>query len=151
MKNTLRILVLTVAAGMVSLSQAALAQYRSNTARVTIPFAFRYGSSLLPAGTYTLSAQDRDLTMLRGANRTLLAITYSGSINRQIQQGQVIFDKIGNRYFMRTILMPGSGDAITLNAPAAERHLQKELASRGEKTVQVAVSVLPNNSDRQGL
>jgi hypothetical protein len=151
MKNSIRILALTIAAVLVSLSQAALAQSRCNVVRVKIPFAFHYGVAQFPAGTYTITVENPNITILRGVNKAALAMSITQNNDTEVDKGSVLFVHVGSLYFLRNLRMPGSGTVIAFYPSRAERRAEKELASRGQKASQLAILALPSTPAAQGL
>jgi len=110
---------------------------QEHAVKATVPFDFTVGNAHVPAGTYTISPADQrdsNLIMLRNETGkvTILAAAYADG--KQPQTGKLVFDKWGDRYFLREVLCANSG--MNLELPA----------SRSEKKIASQEAMLPHDS-----
>jgi len=80
------------------------------TVRVNVPFAFRAGEKHLPAGTYRISEKDPGVVDLRGENSNAGAflLTHPATAKTASTKPYVLFDQIGDRYFLAGVWSAGS-------------------------------------------
>jgi hypothetical protein len=116
-------LVMTVSAAIVN------AQIVGGELEAKIPFEFTAGSTRLPAGTYLIrptgeyGAPILELTTVDSKVGVLLETIPAQA--KPDQTSELIFDKMGDRYFLREIWAQGTAEGYTLEKPRAERQLEK--------------------------
>ncbi len=123
MKNVFRIM--TVAA--VLAAGAAYAQDRA-TISANVPFSFRMGATVLPAGDYKVIQNPRTgylalvhtETLRRGA-----ALTFIGRPMNGTDVTRLVFHKYGNHYFLAQVYAPNDGFVRALSPSAVEREFVK--------------------------
>jgi len=108
------------------------------TSTVTIPFAFRAGGTLMPAGIYQVQSIDASWFCLSNTDRHesafALATTTSGST---APAKKLVFNRYGERYFLSAIL-DGRGESEKTFSPSKlERSIRAEEASlnNGERVL----------------
>ncbi len=96
--------------------------------RATIPFEFRMGKTLMPAGEYTVRHSD-GLLILREENggKTSMGLTVGTEPPKDSSRAVLVFHRYGETCFLDKIWIPGY--AIARAVP--ESSLEKELARRG--------------------
>jgi hypothetical protein len=109
-----------------------------------IPFAFFAGNMTYPAGQYTIdrpNSNDPDLLLIRSAdNHVALFLNAQDIQARQMpDKSELVFDKIGNDYFLSQIWMAGEDTGREIPKPRAERELEKA----------AVVTVQPASSEAQ--
>ena len=126
MKNTFRIAMLAPAVVLLS---AASAFAQTPTMRVHIPFAFAAGESRLPAGDYRISMDPTFHRFLveREGGSAIYLLAQRTSHHSQEDRGALMFDKYGDRYFLRTVATAGDSRRFEWPVSRAER----EMASTG--------------------
>jgi hypothetical protein len=109
------------------------AQIRSDaTIRADIPYSFVVNNTTLPAGTYVITVAnpyESDLTVLeirsaKGKTAVLFntePVTVSGSA----RQTELVFDKIGETYFLSKVFLKGSQDGNQLQKSKMQRRLEE--------------------------
>lgn len=99
----------------------ATAQIDDDTSiRANIPYAFVVGSTQLPAGKYTIQVaddySDLNLMVIRSDDgRTAVFFeTEDAMANGTPRKGELVFNKIGNKYFLSQIFLKGdnSGNQV---------------------------------------
>jgi len=135
MKRTIGIAILAATMGM-ALSSAS-AQSKS---KATIPFNFRVGSTLMPAGLYEIRHVEANQIWLRNLdgreNAVVLSTTTTGDT---APVEKLVFNKYGERYFLKqTVSAAGKGE-MTFSPSTLEKSIRAEEASRNtEERVLVA-------------
>ncbi len=110
-------------------------------AQANIPFAFAVGNKVLPAGEYyieSISSSQR-LYVVRGVDGTVAVIFAAIPAvpkNAAQESCQLVFDHIGNDYFLSTVWLGSTADGLQL---AKSKH-ERELIASGNpvSTIQVA-------------
>ena len=126
-----RITAIAIAA-LASLVTAGSAVAQGHAVKATVPFDFAVGDSHLPAGTYTISASETGTStslVIRSeaGNTTILAA--ASADGKQSQNARLVFDKYGDRYFMREILSPNAEMNLNLPVSKTEKRIQRQEAS----------------------
>jgi hypothetical protein len=108
-----------------------------------IPFEFTVGNVTLPAGKYTVSSASDSfhILRLRSADGQARALVHMNSINGKADESaKLVFSRYGNHYFFAQAWMPTKPG---LEAPksGAQRAIERELATTGLKTEEVALTV----------
>jgi hypothetical protein len=121
---------LQFAAGLLMALAFSGLQAQTMQVRATVPFEFRVGGSMLPAGTYTIQQSDA-LLILRPyyGGKPTRVLTISADLpkaSRSIDAG-LQFHRYGDSYFFETIWAPGYSTARAV----PQSPLEKELARRG--------------------
>jgi hypothetical protein len=105
---------------------------------VQVPFEFRAGNKVMPAGEFIVQAADRVGKVLRINNPEADASQYSIVSSNEAQKGTavnaLIFHKYGDRYFLSGIALANSQSIYWLPRDKAETELQ---AQNGPATKQV--------------
>jgi hypothetical protein len=141
-KNSTKIiltLALVLGGGLI----AARAQMDSDTIiDANIPFQFVVGKATLPAGKYTIKQMDDsedtpnviEISSADGRVRTLFD-TENASLDAAPKKSEIIFDKIGNNYFLSQIFLEGENYGVQ----AEESRMEKKLKKNGQQAVKQSV------------
>jgi hypothetical protein len=110
--------------------------------RATIPFDFRAGNTLMPAGEYDVYRHDHwvVLRLVDGGKPSTAFLTNGAIAADPVRDARLEFNRYGNAYFLTTIWEPFSHDGRQV--PRTSR--EKELAKRGVVPVQTAVVLASN-------
>ena len=117
---------------LASLVTAGSAVAQGPAVKATVPFDFAVGNSHLPAGTYTISSADpRSSTglMIRSDSGKISVLTTAIADGKQSKTGKLVFDKYGDKYFMREILCSNADMNLELPVSKTEKLAQKQVAS----------------------
>ena len=133
------------------------AQIRSDaTIRVNIPYSFVVNNTTLPAGTYVITAADpyaSDLTVLQirsaNAKTAVLFETESVAVPGLAKRTELVFDKIGDTYFLSKVFLKGDGGGNQLLKSKMQQRLQ-ENGSIAESHSIPASPTLAKSSKRAG-
>jgi hypothetical protein len=120
---------LTFAAGLFASVACFCLQAQSNDLLANIPFDFRMGDVVMPAGDYRIYQASSGLVTLRkqdGAPKAAAFLTLPDSRGKSSDQGALEFNRYGDTYFLSHVWAPNSHEGRTLPKSAVE----KELISR---------------------
>jgi hypothetical protein len=153
MKNyigkTLLIVCLLAGVGVVT----AKAQiYSDTTVEADIPYAFIVGTTTLPAGKYTIRTLDDtslNLLEIRSSNGRAAAAfeTQSNLAERTPLQTELVFNKIGDQYFLSQIWVAGSDSGAQVEKSKMERGL--EAGGSNSERHSVASQIVENDKASQ--
>jgi hypothetical protein len=111
-------------AGFVSIGQA-MAQ--DHAVQATIPFEFRAGNKVLPAGTYTIATGTDNLIVITNHDQPAV-VTVALRDGRDSRKQELVFDKYGDRYFLREILCRSAGMSLELPPSKVEKATRQQQA-----------------------
>jgi hypothetical protein len=99
------------------------------TIDATIPFTFVVGNQTLPAGKYTIKVSDDsnlNLLVVRSTDGRAAAFfeTQDVQANETPRQTELVFNKIGDSYFLSQIWLAGSQLGANLKKSKAEQKLE---------------------------
>ena len=99
-------------------------QAQSREVRANIPFDFAVGSKQLPAGHYRFYTESNDTLVIQGdaPGASALSRVY-GADDSGRGSSRLIFDRFGDRYFLREI----QATSIAINAEIPASKLEKQL------------------------
>ncbi len=115
---------------------AVRAQLDSNTILdANIPFQFTVGNTTLPAGKYVIKPLDNsgdnpNVIEVRSTDDRMAVIfdSENASLDNAPKKSEIIFDKIGNQYFLSQIFVEGEN----YGAQMLESRMEKKLKSGGQ-------------------
>ncbi len=115
-------------AGFVSIGQA-MAQ--DHAVQATIPFEFRAGNKMLPAGTYTIATVTDNMIVITNHDQPAV-VTVVLRDGRESRKQELVFhkygDKYGDRYFLREILCQSAGMNLELPSSGVEKATRQQQA-----------------------
>ncbi len=126
MKRITVIALFTLAA--LATTGGAMAQDRA--VRAIVPFDFTVGDKLLPAGAYELTSPSTGIIEVQNRDAhvaMLAATTYDSHESRN--GDKLVFDKIGNQYFLSEVLCGQAAINASLPASKLEKRAQRQEAS----------------------
>jgi hypothetical protein len=127
---------IVAAAAMLMIVGSAPAALAGDTELVAhVPFAFVVGNSVLPAGDYTVSRESNDASVLAISStdrkQFVNTLTIPTSSEESADQSALVFDKVGDQYFLARVMPAGSEERDILLKPAAlEREVSVDLPVR---------------------
>ncbi|MGC1781634.1 MAG: hypothetical protein WA708_03855 [Acidobacteriaceae bacterium] len=136
MKNISRIALFAIAA----LIMGAGARAQNHTVHATIPFDFALGGNLFPPGSYSITTEASSQLILLQNNKTHLAgMTVSQhDLNGSRKDCLLVFNRYGNRYFLKGIRCAGASMNLKLFTSKAEQRARTQEASLGGKVHTIA-------------
>ena len=102
-----------------------------DTIMADVPFDFTVRDSTLPAGKYTIKrtySANPGVMQIRSADgdEVMLFVVGSAQAAKEPDQTRLIFDRVGDRYFLSEIFEEGNSTGVELPKSRAERDLVKE-------------------------
>lgn len=102
-----------------------------DTIEADIPFSFTVRNTTLPAGRYTVErvyTVDPNVMEIRSrdAHSATLVIVENAEIAKAPEMAELIFDRVGDQYFLSEIFEGGSNAGVALPKSHAERQMEKE-------------------------
>ncbi len=132
MKHLLRILTVMLALAITSGASMAYAQ---DTSVFDTPFAFRLGTQVHQPGSYTIRVSDDEMTVAitpaKGAENVAMVMTRLAEPEPPLREGKVVFDKVGDVYYLSEVWMPGSDGFLLHAAKEKHTHVKVTLAKKG--------------------
>jgi hypothetical protein len=124
------LLILCIVAGIGGIT--ATAQIDSDmTVEVNIPHAFVVRDTTLPAGKYAIKVLDEsnlNVLEIRSANRrtAVLFETQDVHAERTPRQTEVVFDRVGDQYFLSQVWVSGSDNGAQVEKTKMEQRLEAD-------------------------
>ncbi len=126
---------LAVAAAM----PTAFAQHPRALARATVPFAFEYGSSVFPAGSYTFGVISDNVMTVHGPGRSALGVVAWSDQNLS-GVGKLVFHRDGEQLTLQEIWLPQL--SARLHCPAKKHPKQADVAATQRMNSDVEVALV---------
>jgi len=119
---------------------AAQAQIESDvTIEASIPYSFIAGNTTLPAGKYAIKALDDEpgvLEIRSADNRTAVFVeTESAQANQPPGKSELVFNKVGDKYFLAQVWLEGDPDGNQIAKSRMEKKLEAGGVSAERQTV----------------
>jgi hypothetical protein len=101
----------------------AIAQNSSEHIGAIVPFDFRAGSEIMPAGKYDIQTLSDHVLLLRGVthNRSQILMPIGSTTMKPTNNGRLVFHHYGNKYFLHQIWSPGATNGFELRKSHAEK------------------------------
>jgi len=122
---------------------AGTAVAQNHSVKANVPFDFTVGNAHIPAGTYLISETNSQNTVeIRNAagKPAIFGSVYSDG--KHSQTSKLVFDRYGDRYFLREILCANAGMNLELPVSKTEKSVQRQMASvQSENSQQVYIAL----------
>jgi hypothetical protein len=110
---------------VLSLLLTAAGAHAQSAARANVPFAFKVGTTQMPAGTYAIqSNHGSNVVMVRNVRTGTSALALGRQEFPSKKTDKLIFHRYGNQYFLTEILGSQGSQAMVLPATKQEKELQ---------------------------
>jgi len=120
-------------AALISMTSMGGARAHAQAPRFTVPFGFTVGNQVFPAGSYQVSySATKTAILIRSQDERFHAFTATHLADPSTRDGEVVFTKYGNQYFLHEVLC----SAVSMNVALP--------ASRLEKRARVQEAQLPH-------
>jgi hypothetical protein len=97
--------------------------------RATIPFAFRAGENVMPAGDYTFRHRDSNLVLHKeGGGPSVILLTNAALRSKPSLDSRANFSRYGERYFLSSVWSQGSAAGFEVMKSRAEKELARQTA-----------------------
>jgi hypothetical protein len=125
-RNVFGALMTLIVAGTLA-STAAYAQNNQTMLAANVPFAFSIDSKAMPAGAYEVAkVGDRATLIETKDHRSQVIGIYQYAESNKSAETKLVFDKVGDHYFLRQIWSSNSGQGLQLPTSKLEK---EEMAS----------------------
>ena len=95
--------------------------------RATIPFAFRAGETVLPAGDYTIQHRGSSLVVHKeGGGPSVMLLTNAALRLNPPSDSRLNFNRYGERYFLSSLWSQGSTAGCEIMKGRAEKELARQ-------------------------
>ena len=132
--------------GSLASTQSALAQSETALAEVTIPFSFQTATQTMPAGTYRIDRESGYIVLLHGPKHASEFVMMHGtSRSRAAEHGSVVFDRAGDKYFLRQIWTAQSTDGLECAKSRAEKESQLAKNNVAPSSIELAFNSVPQH------
>ena len=116
-------------------------------ATADIPFTFSVGKHILPAGKYEIRivnpSSDQNILQIRSINGRLSVLVQTNGVRVDAaEDGKLIFDRYGDRYFFTQVQLAGTTTGLAPVQSSRERAERKALTRENVKKV---VAVITSN------
>jgi hypothetical protein len=107
-----------------------------------IPFDFRSGSEIMPAGRYDIQTLSSHVLMVRGStqNRSQLLIAMDAIAFHPSDRGKLVFHRYGNKYFLYQVWSPGQSNGFELPKGHAEKEAIRAANTPAPTTTELALN-----------
>jgi hypothetical protein len=109
---------------------AALHAQTAEHVHVNVPFSFQNGSETLPAGLYTLTMTTSNIFTIQGKNEGGVVVSRREGGSDNISTGKVVFQRIGDKYFLREVWQPGKSTHTVCIQTRAEKKAMQAVQDR---------------------
>ena len=113
--------------------------------RANIPHSFVVNNTTLPAGTYTITVSDNDsadlnVLEIRSTNgkSTVLFETEPVNVRRTARRSELVFDKIGDTYFLSRVFMRGDEGGNELFKSKRQKRLEEGGSTAESQTIEAS-------------
>lgn len=127
--------------GTLASTQPASAQNSPTIAEVNIPFAFQTGAQTLPAGMYRIDRESSHLILLRGPGKAEGFVEmYSAVKTHPDDHGSLVFNRYGNKYFLRQLWTAGEKNGLQCPKSHAEKETTQANNHQSPTSTELAIN-----------
>ena len=135
-----------LAIGSLASTQSASAQGGTPIAEVTIPFAFQTSNQTMPAGTYRIDRESAYLILLRGPGQKASFVQMHNTVKlHAADHGYLVFDRSGDKYFLRQIWTAGNTDGLECPKSRAEKETLQANNKQRSSLTELAFNSIPQH------
>jgi hypothetical protein len=144
LKSMLTPSVLAVALTLSSFATGSRASAQTTTLHVVadIPFDFRSGSEMMPAGRYDIQTLSSHILVVRGTtqNRSQLLVAIGAATLQPSDRGKLVFHRYGNKYFLYQVWSAGEASGFQLPKGHAEKEVIRAANTPAPSTTELALN-----------
>jgi hypothetical protein len=112
------------------------AAYAQGAVTSDVPFAFKLGNKTFEPGKYTFRPDDQDavitITSPKGASSPAIVETRLAEPDPSLGDGRLVFDKVGDVYYLSELWVPGAEDGFLLHiTKGPHTHVNVKLNKKG--------------------
>ena len=112
MKSTILRLAMTIVLGALALAFAAAAQAQTalNYKTFAVPFSFKVGNKVLPAGEYKITAENEIIRVQKtdGKENAVTLTQRTRGTNHNLSDAKLTFRRYGGQYYLSQVWLPDS-------------------------------------------
>jgi hypothetical protein len=127
-----------LAIGSLASTQFAAAQSSEPIAKATIPFAFQTQTQVLPAGEYLVIEESDHLLRLQGHGVGGFVVTHDATKSKAPAHGSLVFDRLGDKYYLRQVWTAGNHIGQECPKSRAERQNMQAKNEQPSGSIEVA-------------
>jgi hypothetical protein len=132
--------------GSLASTQFASAQRATDLANVNIPFAFQTGHQTLPAGMYHIAREESNIVVFRGPGQASGLLVMNGAVKSHASnQGTIVFDRLGDKYYLRQIWTAGDTAGLECPKSRAEKEQLQAASVHAPSTTVLALNSVPKH------
>jgi hypothetical protein len=107
-----------------------------------IPFDFRSGSEMMPAGKYDIQTLSSHILVLRGTtqSRSQFLVAISAETLKPSDHGKLVFHRYGNKYFLYQVWSSGQSSGFELPKGHAEKEVIRAANTPVPTTTELALN-----------
>ncbi len=109
--------------------------------KANVPFDFTVGDKLLPAGTYTISAENTNVIKIQNSAKHVTLLSTATSDGKESKTGELVFNKYGDQYFLREILCSSADMNMAVPTSKQEKRARVQEASVNSNGQQVYLAL----------
>jgi hypothetical protein len=83
----------------------------------------------VPAGTYTISAESYGVIKIQNSDSHVAVLTTTSHDANESKANKLVFNRIGNQYFLREVLCSSADMNLSVPASKAEKRAREQEAS----------------------
>jgi hypothetical protein len=130
--------------GSLASAPHALAQSTA-MAEVTIPFTFQTDHQTFAAGTYRIDRESDHVVLLKGPGNSYGLIVMNDAVNlRLADHGKLVFDRYGDKYFLRQIWTAGTSIGLECPKSRAEKQTLEAKNKQAPDSTELAFNTVPS-------
>ena len=114
---------------LVSSITIGIASAQERAVKSDVPFDFTVADKLLPAGTYTISAESHGIIKIQNSDRHVAVLTTTTHDANESKTDKLVFDKIGDQYFLSEVLCSSADMNMSVPPSKAEKRARMQEAS----------------------
>lgn len=139
------VLACIVAAAVVAPGYTAIAQSSTIHEVANVPFDFRSGSHLMPAGKYEITKLSDHILLLRGTDQDRSQVVPAfDAISMKVQDhGKLVFHRYGNQYFLYQVWSQGRSEGFQVPKGHTEKEMLRAKAEPAPSTTELALNQEP--------
>jgi hypothetical protein len=116
------------------------ASAQDHATRANIPFAFYVGNTWVPAGHYIVTSDaGSSIITVRNLDQAISVMRMAAPAEQSASSNQMVFDRCGDKLFLRDVLSQGGRLRVELPVSKAEKHALEQADAGTPTTVYLAL------------
>jgi hypothetical protein len=114
---------------LVSSITIGMASAQERAVKADVPFDFTVANKLVPAGTYTIFPASYGVLKIQNSDSHVAILTTTTHDANESKTNKLVFNKIGNQYFLSEVLCSSADMNMSVPASKAEKRARVQVAS----------------------